>query len=126
VRRRPKLVATALLLLTFFVGALGGMAAEEAFGIDWFEFLDDDADEGEPSLLSGLELSREQRDRVEAILERGEDRLEDYWGGRLPEVRELLEETYAEIRTLLTPRQRVEFDRRVSGLGGQVPEEIRE
>ena len=41
-RRRGQLAAALLLLLTFSVGALSGMAAEEAFGLDWFDFLDED------------------------------------------------------------------------------------
>ena len=124
-RARGRLVATLMLVLMFAVGALAGMAAEEAFGIDWFEFLDEDRHEGSGRLLAGLDLSDDQRHRAEAILERQEDRLEEYWEGRLPEIRAILDESYAEIRADLTPEQQVIFDRQVRKLAGRVPEEIR-
>jgi len=125
VRLHPRLIGALLLLLAFGVGGLTGMALEEALGIDWFEFLDED-DEGEDSLLAGLGLTGDQRDRAEAILEREEDRLEDYWESRIPEIQGILRDTYGEIRAILTPEQRALFDRRVRELGGRIPEEIRD
>lgn len=125
-KTRGRLVAIVMLLVSFGVGALAGMAAEEAFGIDWFEFLDEDRDRGDGRLLEGLGLSRDQRKRAEGILERQEDRLEDYWEARLPEIRLILDQSYAEIRALLTPEQQARFDRRVRDLDGRIPEEIRD
>jgi Spy/CpxP family protein refolding chaperone len=123
---RRRLVAVSLLLLAFVVGALSGMAAEEGFGIDWFEFLDQDRDEDEGELLAGLDLSAEQRNRAREILDRQEDRLEDYWAARLPEIRHILDESYAEIRAGLTPEQQARFDRRVRELDGRIPGEIKD
>ena len=124
--RRPKLTAALLLALTFAVGGLTGMALEEALGIDWFEFLDEDSDDSQDRLLVGLDLTRDQRNRAEEILDREEDRLEDYWERRLPEIQDMLRQTYADIRAILTPEQQALFDRRVRELGGRVPEEIRD
>ena len=123
---RARGIAAMLLLLTFAVGALSGMALEEALGIDWFEFLDDDTDEAEDALLVGLDLDRRQRAGAEEILERQEDRLEEYWEGRVPEIQGILQESYAEIRALLAPEQRALFDQRVRELRGRVPEEARD
>jgi Spy/CpxP family protein refolding chaperone len=123
---RRRLVALGLLLLTFVVGALSGMAAEEGFGLDWFDFLDDDRDSGGGQLLAGLGLTPEQRQRAEDILERQEDRLENYWHARLPEIRHILEQSYSEIRAGLNPEQLARFDQRVRDLGGRVPDEIRD
>ena len=125
-RKGSKLVAALLLGLTFTVGGLTGMALEEALGIDWFEFLDENAEQDDDRLLSGLELSPEQRERAEQILEREEDRLEDYWESRLPEIQGILGQTYAEIRAILTPEQQALLDRRIGELGGRIPEEIRD
>ena len=119
-------VGVLLLLVSFGSGGLVGMALEEALGIDWFEFLDTDRDDRGRSLLAGLELSREQRARARQILERQEDRLEDYWEERLPEIEGILEESYAEIRAELDPDQRAKFDKRVRKLKGRVPEEMRD
>jgi Spy/CpxP family protein refolding chaperone len=121
-------VAAVMLLLTFTVGALAGMAAEEAFGLDWFDFFEEarrrDA-EGD-RLLAGLSLTVEQQARAEEILERQEDRLEDYWEARLPEIGGFTEQSQGEIRALLTPAQRAAFDHRVRELDGRVPAELRE
>lgn len=124
--RPVRLVAGLLLALAFLVGNLTGMVLEEALGLDWFEFLDEDTDEAPDRLLAGLELSRAQRARAEEILERQEDRLEEYWESRLPEIQGILRESYAEIRAILEPEQRAAFDRRVRELDGRVPEEIRD
>lgn len=125
-RRGPKIVAASLLALSFLVGGLVGMALEEALGIDWFEFLDEDYDEEGDRLLAGLDLTRDQRARAEVILERQEDRLEGYWESRLPEIQRIMDEGYAEIRGILTPDQQGEFDQRVRALEGRMPEEIRD
>ncbi len=123
--RRAGGVASLLLLLTFGVGALAGMAIEEATGIDWFDFLDRDEQE-DVGLLTGLALTPDQRRGVERILDRQEDQLEEYWEVRMPEIRGILDGSYGEIRALLTPAQQAQFDRRVRGLGGRVPTEFRD
>ena len=119
-------VGALMLVVTFVSGGLVGMALEEALGIDWFEFLDTDRDDRGRSLLAGLELSSEQRARAKQILERQEDRLEQYWEDRLPEIERMLEESYTEIRADLDPEQRAKFDKRVRKLKGRVPEEMRD
>lgn len=125
-RNPTKLVAALLLGLTFVVGGLTGMALEEALGIDWFEFLDEDYGQDDDRLLTGLDLTRDQQARAERILEREEDRLEDYWEERLPEIQGILQETYGEIRGILTPAQQERFDQRLRELGSRVPEEFRD
>jgi Spy/CpxP family protein refolding chaperone len=124
--RRGRVVAALLLALAFGVGALSGMAAEEAFGIDWFEFLDPGREDDEDRLLAGLGLSEEQRERAEAILERREEELEDYWEARLPEIRRMLDSSYADVRATLTPAQQARFDERVERLDGRIPAEVRD
>jgi hypothetical protein len=125
VSQRIRMLATLLLALAFAVGGLAGMVLEEALGLDWFEFLDEDDDDTEDRLLVGLDLDRGQRARAEAILEREEDRLEDYWERRIPEIQEILRASYADIRALLSPAQQQLFDRRVRELGGRLPAEVR-
>jgi len=124
---RAKWTATLMLSLTFAVGALSGMALEEAAGIDWFDFLDDDESSvSDLRLMAGLDLSAEQRATVDRILERQEDELEDYWEERMPDVKGILGKSYAEIRVLLTPGQQTVFDQRVRELDGRVPEEFQD
>jgi len=124
---RAKWTATLMLSLTFAVGALSGMALEEAADIDWFDFLDDDESSvSDLRLMAGLDLSAEQRATVDRILERQEDELEDYWEERMPDVKGILGKSYAEIRVLLTPAQQAVFDQRVRELDGKVPEEFQD
>ena len=124
-KRQGALWATLMLLLAFTVGALGGMAMEEAFGIDWFEFLDDEQDESD-RLLTGLGLSTDQQEQAERVLERQEDQLEEYWDSRLPEIRRMLDEGYGEIRGILTPEQLPRFERKLRDLDGRIPQEIKD
>ena len=123
--KRGKGLAVALLAVTFAVGGLAGMALEEATGIDWFEFLDDENDDG-TELMTGITLTDEQRERIDDIIDRQEDELESYWEARMPEIRTVLDGTYGEIRALLDPSQHAEFDKRVASLGGRIPVEFRD
>jgi Spy/CpxP family protein refolding chaperone len=125
-KRRASLVAGALLLLTFSVGGLAGMALEEALGLDWFDFLDEDREEADEHLLKGLGLTAQQERQAERVLDRQEDSLEAYWEQRLPEINRMVAASYAEIRLLLTPSQQSAFDKRLRSLGGRLPEELRD
>jgi hypothetical protein len=112
-----------MLLITFLVGGMTGMVIEEALGLDWFDFLDEDARAGNRSLLDGLALTREQQVRVDAILEQQEDHLEDYWEGRIPEMRRIVVDSYERIRHELTADQRRRFDERIRATGIPRPRE---
>ncbi|MEW5927918.1 MAG: hypothetical protein AB1941_10555 [Gemmatimonadota bacterium] len=119
--RRPRAVATLLLALTFVSGGMAGMAVEEALGLDWFDFLDED-ERRDDRLLDGIGLSAPQREQVDRILGRQEERLEEYWDARLPEMQAIAAGSYDEIRAVLTPRQRAVFDRRVEARGARAAE----
>ena len=119
-RGRTRAVAALLLAATFAVGGLAGMATEEALGLDWFDFLDEDAGPSEAGLFAGMRLTGAQERRMGEILERREDRLEAYWESRLPDIRRIMDESYGEVRAALAPEQRAAFDRRVEELRGRV------
>jgi hypothetical protein len=122
-RQRARAVGILLLAATFTVGGLGGMALEEALGLDWFDFLDEDAQPAEEQLLAGLSLSAEQKGRIDGILDRREDRLEDYWEQRLPDIQSIMSDSYGEMRRVLTPEQQPAFDRRVRALRSRISAE---
>ena len=123
---RPRLIGALLLVVTFAVGGMTGMALEEALGIDWFEFLDVDSDDADASLLAGIDLTGAQRERIDEIMDREEDRLEAYWESRLPEIQSIVSASYDEIRAILDPSQRQQFEQRVRALRGRVPDEMRD
>jgi len=120
VRQRARAVGMLLLAATFAVGGLGGMAAEEALGLDWFDFLDEDAGPADARLFAGMTLTSAQERRIDDILERREERLEAYWETRLPDIQRIMGESYGEMRRVLTPEQRTAFDRRVRELSGRI------
>lgn len=111
------MVASAMLLLTFLVGGMAGMALEEGLGLDWFDFLDEDNPPSEGRLLAELGLTPQQQERIESILAEQEDSLEEFWRKRLSEMRPIVARSYDRIREVLTPEQRVLFDQRVDAQG---------
>jgi len=116
--------AVLVLLAVFLVGGAAGWVAEEVVDeIDWparhgdgetpdrpdeDEPFDDDAEE---DLLETLGLSRAQLDSVDHLLDRREDRLEDYWKSRLPDLQVIVDSSRQEIRAVLAPEQRIAYDR---------------
>jgi hypothetical protein len=116
--------AVLLLLAVFLAGGLAGWLLEDVVDeIHWpgghgegsridrpddDEPLDDDAEE---DFLESLGLSRAQLDSVDLILDRREDRLEDYWRSRVPDLQALIDSSRQEIRALLTPGQGAAYDR---------------
>jgi Spy/CpxP family protein refolding chaperone len=120
VRQRARAVGILLLASSFFVGALSGMAAEEALGLDWFDFLDEDAVPADERLFTGMGLTDAQQRRIGEIRDRREDRLEAYWEGRLPDIVRIMDESYGEMRGVLTPAQQPAFDQRVGELRGRI------
>jgi Spy/CpxP family protein refolding chaperone len=123
VRNRARAVGILLLAATFTVGGMAGMAVEEAMGLDWFDFLDEDAAPSEDRLFAGMELTAAQRARIDEIRERREDRLEAYWASRLPDIQRIVDESYGEMRAVLPPERHADFDRRVRGLRARTPVE---
>lgn len=117
-RQRARTIGALLLAASFAVGGLAGMAAEEALGLDWFDFLDEDAVPADQRLFAGMALTDAQRERIADIRRRREARLEAYWNERLPDIQRITDDSYAQMRQVLTPAQQPAFDRRVSGMRG--------
>ena len=123
VRRKAALIVLAV----FLAGGLAGVLLEDVVDdLDWSwlhvgrdterhgrsnDAMDDDAEE---EFLEGLGLSRERLEAADRVLDRREDRLEAYWAGKIPEIEALIDSTRMEIRGLLSPQQREEYDRWVA------------
>jgi len=123
VRRKAVLI----LLAVFLAGGLAGVLLEDVVDdLDWSwlhvardterhgrsnDPMDDDAEE---DFLEGLGLSRERLEAADRVLDRREDRLEAYWAGKIPEIEALIDSTRMEIRGLLSPEQREQYDRWVA------------
>ena len=123
--------AVILLLAVFLAGGAAGWLLEDVMDdIHWpgghgegstldrrdeDEPFDDDAEE---DFLETLGLSQGQLDSVDHLLDRREDRLEDYWSSRMPDLQALVDSSRLEIRTLLTPEQRAAYDRWLGAQSG--------
>lgn len=127
----PRRTAVLLLLAVFLVGSAAGWLLEDVVDeVHWpgghgesstldrpdhDKPLDDDAEE---DFLETLGLSQAQLDSVDHLLERREDRLEDYWKSRLPDLQALVDSSHQQIRALLTPEQRAAYDRWLGAQSG--------
>jgi len=120
--RGSKLLAVVVLVATFVAGALSGAAVHRVVVAAGAESdvaaRGPGGPEGRPGrrslddrLLAELDLSAEQRARVDSVLERRRREMEAFWDTTGPRVRQIVDTTRAEIRQLLTPAQREEYDR---------------
>lgn len=114
--RRARLLGIALLVATFAAGMLAGAAFDRTL------VAREPAAAQEPDchgpagrktrmILDQLDLTPEQRVRVDAVMERRRAQADAFWKEEGPRMRRLVDSTRAEIRAVLTPAQRAEYDR---------------
>jgi Spy/CpxP family protein refolding chaperone len=103
----------ALLLVVFVVGVLGGMALERvrttrqaprepARGMAMRGAM--------PPMFQRLDLTSEQRQRIEAILQQSRPLTDSVLRSSLPRLRAIRDSVRLEIRAVLTPEQQERFD----------------
>jgi Spy/CpxP family protein refolding chaperone len=116
--RRTRLLAIGVLAATFATGMLAGTAADQALAArgpapapkaGW-------QCEGGPggktrAILDQLRLTPEQRTRIDAVMERRRAQADAFWASEGPRMRSIVDSTRAEVRAILTPEQRAEYDR---------------
>ena len=108
--RRVRLLTAGVLLATFALGVVTGGGFTKLFFAERFEHNAHDLPRG-PWPLRELDLSDDQRAQIEQIFERHRPKLDGVLRESFPLVRSIHEEIDREIRDVLTPKQRVEFDR---------------
>lgn len=113
-KRRTAAIAVAVLIATFAAGVLAGMAADRI--LVHRKILRDRAQGRLPHSMAArldrvLDLSPDQRRRVEDILERRHQRIMEKWNSVRPVVQTEMEAANAEIERVLTPAQREKFSR---------------
>ena len=113
--RRVWLLSTVVLVLTFVAGSLAGAAWERHHRTEARRHEGGRGGRGDRHFGEMLKerygLSDEQAARVEAIVQRRRPRVDSLMATVQPRVRAMFDSTNAEIRVLLTPEQRVKFDR---------------
>lgn len=108
--RRLRLLMAGVLAATFGLGAITGGGIFSWVAADRLDSARDDLPRG-PWPLRQLDLSDEQRTRIHQIFERHRPKLDAVLRERFPLVRSIHETVGNEIRQVLTPEQRVQFDR---------------
>ena len=117
--RRARLLGFALLLVTFIVGAFSGAAFERTLGArEPARPVDRCASQPGPFhaapgtlIIDRVHITPEQRQRIDVILEKHRKQADSLWQAQKPALRGIVDSTREEIRTLLTPAQRAEYDR---------------
>jgi Spy/CpxP family protein refolding chaperone len=105
-----------LLMVTFVAGALVGAAANrvlEARPATAAAARPDSAGcvQRDQDIFARLDLTPSQRERIDEILARRREQADIFWQQAGPRLHELMDSTRAEIRMVLTPEQRAEYDR---------------
>jgi hypothetical protein len=57
-----------------------------------------------------LQLTPEQREKIEKVVREGQERTKDFWEKNQPELRRMVQETREKIRQELSPDQRTKFE----------------
>jgi len=105
-------MASLALILAFVAGALAGAAWERLHAPEHRRTpAPRTVHEISVSMQGRYGLSGEQTRQVEAILARRRPRIDSIMASVRPQLRAAFDSTSAEIRTVLTPQQRVKFDR---------------
>ncbi|HEX7091588.1 MAG TPA: hypothetical protein VF192_15715 [Longimicrobiales bacterium] len=115
--RKARFLGFALLVATFAIGAFAGAATDRMLTARApaqaarEEGRGRSRDRDRISTLEQLDLTPEQRVRIDSVLERGRRKAQAFWDEHGPTLRAIVDSTRAEIRSLLTPEQRAEYDR---------------
>ncbi|MGH7476272.1 MAG: hypothetical protein ACRELD_08280 [Longimicrobiales bacterium] len=108
--RRARLLGAAILSAAFLVGGLVGATVTRAVsateGAPQPRSERPERNDRGPDLFDQLELTPEQRVRVDSILERRRAQMEAFWDSHRSQVRGIYDSTRLEIRAVLTPAQR--------------------
>jgi hypothetical protein len=105
--KRARLTGMIMLAIAFTVGSLTGAAAirvAEADGAPKL-MLSKQQRQQQPDLLERLELSAEQKTRVDAILEQRRQEMQAFWAVHGPTLQGIADSARSELRGVLTPEQ---------------------
>lgn len=104
-----------VLVVTFAAGAIAATAIDQVLHADPpnrdAAATNDGCDEKRGHLLDRLDLTQDQRARIDTILERRRAQTDRFWTEAGPTLEAITDSTRAEIRAVLTPEQRELHDR---------------
>lgn len=113
--RSARALGMLVLAAAFVAGALAATAAGRVLYADppaaEAVSASGDCENRRVNLLDQLELTQDQRARIDGILERRRGETDRFWSDAGPKLSAIMDSTRAEIRSVLTPAQREEYDR---------------
>lgn len=105
--KRARLMGVVMLAMMFAVGALTGAATIRVVDAEETPRLKRSQPQpAQQSLLERLDLTAQQQDQVDAILERRRAEMEEFWERHGPTLRAITDSARSEMRAVLTPEQR--------------------
>ncbi|HEX5872214.1 MAG TPA: hypothetical protein VFY65_17410 [Longimicrobium sp.] len=112
---RMRIAGMALLAVTFAVGMLAGTAFGRVLSAREPDAraaaAECEQQRGPHHIFDELDLTPEQRTRIDGIMARRRERTDSLWKADGTRIRAAVDSTRAEIRAVLTPTQAVEYDR---------------
>lgn len=111
---RMRIAGMAMLAVTFAVGMLAGTAFGRVLSArepDAAATAAECEKRGPHHLFDELDLTPEQRTRIDGIMARRRERTDSLWQTDGTRIRAAVDSTRAEIRAVLTPSQAAEYDR---------------
>ncbi|HWK90103.1 MAG TPA: hypothetical protein VNP72_08900 [Longimicrobium sp.] len=115
--RRARVLGILLLAAVFAAGSLAGAASTRVLSARETTpaggksgDCEDGKHRGKRMLYDQIDLTPDQRTRIEAIMARGRARTDSLWRRDGTRVRAAVDSTRAEIRAVMTPPQRARFD----------------
>jgi Spy/CpxP family protein refolding chaperone len=122
--RRARLAAAAVLVATFVLGGVAGAVLDRA--LPWGDEQDRVAGlcgaglgpGGQPLVLQQLDLTPEQRPRLEGIVARRHPQMQALWQEFQPRVNALMDSARTEMDAILTPEQQAKHDSLRAACGG--------
>jgi Spy/CpxP family protein refolding chaperone len=108
--KRARATGIVILVIMFVAGALAGAATMRVVSADEPP-VRMGPPRDHPDLLERLDLTAEQRARVDVILERRRAQMEEFWDRHRPEMRAIADSARSELRAVLTPEQQLVEER---------------
>lgn len=110
---RIRLIGFGLVAVTFLVGGLAGAAVDRVLTTDVTRRDAPNAASQRTHVIDQIDMTADQRARIDAILERRSERMKAAWSEISPRLEAITDSARHEIMQVLTPAQQAEYERRL-------------
>jgi Spy/CpxP family protein refolding chaperone len=110
---RPRLAGFAVVAAVFLVGGLAGAALDRVVATDTVKREAPESEGRRTHVIDQVEMTEDQRARIDAILDRRSERMKAAWAEISPRLEAITDSARHEIMQVLTPEQRAEYERRL-------------